>query len=116
KEDGLFLEEQTVGNGEMAGPRFSLKLEDEMAALLKGCAGRKIVFGIRPEEIRRTPEATGTNGQSMEAVVEAVEPGGAEAFFRFARGNHSFVARMPRGERARVSEKVSLSFDMTAAR
>jgi multiple sugar transport system ATP-binding protein len=116
KEGGLFLEEQNAGNGEVPGPRFSLRLEKETVAPLNGCAGKKIILGIRPEKICRMPQTMATNGQSVEAVVESVEPIGAETFIYFGRGRQSFVARMSGSERARVNEKLALTFDTSGAR
>lgn len=115
KENGLFLEEQNAGNGEMPTARFSVRLADEIAAHLKECAGEKIILGIRPEKIRSIAAAAGTNGQSVEAVVEIVEPAGAEKFIYFGRGKQSFVARMSRAEDVRVNEKMALTFDMSEA-
>jgi multiple sugar transport system ATP-binding protein len=113
KGNRLFLEEQNAGDGEVPGPRFSLKLEDAIAASLKDHVGKKIVFGIRPEKIGSTPEAMGINGQNVEAVVEVVEPIGAERFVCFGVGKQSFVARVSRAQHVRVNEKVALTFDMS---
>ncbi len=115
KESGLFLEEQNSGNGEVSGPRFSLRLDSEIAAALKVCAGKKIVFGIRPEKISRIPETVRMNGQNVEAIVEIVEPVGAEKFVHFARGKKSFVARMSRVEEVKANDKLTVTLDMAGA-
>jgi multiple sugar transport system ATP-binding protein len=90
-------------------------LAQEITARLKESAGKKIILGVRPEGIHRTPEAMGRNGQSVEAVVEIIELAGAERFVYLRRGKQSFVARLSRAEPVRVNEKLALTFDMSRA-
>jgi multiple sugar transport system ATP-binding protein len=115
KENGLFLEEQNTANGEMPTTRFSFRLTEEVAPRLKACAGKKIILAIRPEKIRRTLEAAATNGHSLEAIVEVVEPTGAERFVYFARGKQSLVVRMSRADHVKVNDRLALTFDLSEA-
>jgi len=113
KNDGLFVEEQNEGNGAVAGAQFSGRLENEAAAALKEYAGKKIVFGVRPEKMRVWQSAKRTNGSHIEAMVEVVEPVGAETFLYMGRGKQSLVARVSGGEQARIKEKLVLTFDIS---
>jgi multiple sugar transport system ATP-binding protein len=116
RDGGLFVEEQSEGNGAVAGAQFSARLQDEATAALKAYAGKKIVFGIRPEKMRVSESAMGANGSSIEAIVEVVEPVGAETFLYLGRGKQSLVARVGGGEQAKVKEKLALKLDMSGAR
>jgi multiple sugar transport system ATP-binding protein len=117
KDGGLFVEEQNGGNGEAIEPRISMRLENDIAMRMEAYAGKKIVFGIRPEKIHRAQRITGVaDGRSVEAVVEVIEPAGAETFLYFARGKRTLAVRMAGGNQAKVNEKLALSLDMTEAR
>jgi multiple sugar transport system ATP-binding protein len=115
KDAGLFLEEQGDANGAIAGSQFFARVEMEAATRLKQYAGKKIVFGIRPEKMHVSPMAA-ANGSNIEAVVEVVEPVGAETFLYLARGKQSLAARMNGGKNPQIKEKLALSFDIAQAR
>lgn len=113
KDAGLFVEEECGENREIGAERFSMKLEAESAEPLRGYVGKKIIFGLRPEKISR--QAMAGNGRNIEAVVELVEPVGAETLVYLARGKTSFVARFAGREQAKPNDKVMLSLDMASA-
>lgn len=115
KDGGLYVEEQSDANGETVGPHFSARLEMEAASRLKPYAGKKIVFGIRPERIQVSQMAA-ANGSNIEAVVEIVEPIGAETILYLARGKQSFTVRVNGGRSPELKEKLALSFEITEAR
>ena len=115
KAGGLFAEEQSEGNGPIAGPRFSAKVGDDVAALLQVYVGQRLILGIRPERMRVSRRVTEANGSNIEAVVKAVEAIGAETFLYLERGKQSLVARVNGEERARVKEKLAVSFDFSGA-
>jgi multiple sugar transport system ATP-binding protein len=115
KDSGLFVEEQSDANGAIVGSRFSAMLEIETASRLKQYAGKKIVFGLRPEKMH-TSQMVAANGSSIEGVVEVVESVGAETFLYLARGKQSLAARMNGGKNPEVKQKLALSFEMTEAR
>ena len=112
---GLFVEEQSDENSAMVGARFSAMLESDVASRLKQYAGKKIVFGIRPEKIHVSPTMA-ANGLNIEAVVEVVESVGAETFLYLARDKQSLAARITGWKYADAKEKLALSLEMTGAR
>jgi multiple sugar transport system ATP-binding protein len=116
KDGGFFVEEQSEGNGAVVGSRFSARLGNEENELLMGYLGKKVVFGIRPEKMRVSQNAVGTNGSNVEAMVEIVEQVGAETFLYLGRGKQSLVARVAAVEHAKVKEKLVLTFGMNGAR
>jgi multiple sugar transport system ATP-binding protein len=116
KEGGLFVEEQSEGNGAVVESRVSARLEDEAAAALKEYVGEKIVFGVRPEKMRVSQNAVGTNGANIKVIVEVVEPVGAEMFLYLGRGKQSLAARVAGEQLAKVKEKLTLIIEMKGAR
>jgi multiple sugar transport system ATP-binding protein len=115
KDGGVFIEEQNEGNGAVIGERLSAKLQDESAASLKDYAGKKVVIGIRPEKMSRKENRLASNGAGIQAVVELIEPVGAESFLYLSRGKQSLVFRTAPGEPVEVNDRIALDFDMTAA-
>ena len=76
-------------------------------------AGRAVVLGIRPEDVMETT----ANESGVDALVETVEPMGAETFLHLTTGSTAFIARVRpdspavRGGRIRVKftpEKIRL--------
>jgi multiple sugar transport system ATP-binding protein len=112
RENGLYFQEQSMA----AGQNFTLRVEDKMAPVLTGHAGKSVTFGIRPEHIAdRDSAAEASPEWTVEAVVERVEPLGAETHLYLRAGGHSFVARFPAMERMDVPRKMRLLFDMRKA-
>jgi multiple sugar transport system ATP-binding protein len=102
----IFQTENGAENG------LSLHIENETAKRLAGYAGRKVILGIRPEDIA---DKSGLSGQAVEAVADLIEPMGAETYLYATRGAHSFAVRLLAGWRAEARQKVSLGFDMRKA-
>jgi multiple sugar transport system ATP-binding protein len=113
-EKGLYFQAQS---GAAADWTFTMGVEDKMAAALADYAGRSVVFGIRPENIAdRNNASDAAPGWTVEAVVERVEPLGAETHLHLAGGGHTFVARFSAMEqRIEAPRKMTLVFDMRKA-
>jgi multiple sugar transport system ATP-binding protein len=99
---------QPVFIGETSGVRVALS-----AAQAGPAAGRAVVLGIRPEDMTEASDES----SAVEALVETVEPMGAETFLHLTAGTTDFTARVRpdspagRGQRIRlrfVSEKIRL--------
>jgi multiple sugar transport system ATP-binding protein len=79
--EGLFL--QASG--------FKLKIPEDMVARLKGYGQKKVIFGIRPEDL---PEADCTvPGETFDVLVEVMEPLGNEVYLDTKAAEHSLIAR-----------------------
>jgi multiple sugar transport system ATP-binding protein len=91
---GLYFAEQAgTKQGNKTG--FKLKLPREQATKLAAHAGRTVMLGLRPENVTVSMGGGPANSDSaVNAVVELVEPLGAETFFHLATAGHSFVARL----------------------
>jgi multiple sugar transport system ATP-binding protein len=116
KDSGLFVEEQSEGNGAVVGSQFSTRLQNEAAAALKEYVGAKIILGVRPEKMRVLQSGVEANGSNIQAMVEVVETVGAETFLYLERGKQSLVASLGAGKQARVKEKLALTIEMDGAR
>jgi multiple sugar transport system ATP-binding protein len=111
--DVCFREDATPGN---AGPCLKLAVSQEMATWLAAHDGKKVVLGIRPEHIAlQRGIGDAPSGQTVDAMVELVEPMGAETHLHAAVGNSSFVTRVQGGYSIKPGEKISLMFDMRSA-
>ena len=72
-------------------------------------AGRKVLFGIRPEAVRFDPEA------ELVSVVSLVEPTGSETHLIAHAGETEIVAVLKERMRIYEGETVKLSFDTAQA-
>ena len=79
--------------------------------------GKKVVLGVRPEDLKPSFDAQGPEGTGLRATVEMVEPMGAETNIYARAGSHFLVSRVERyiGHET-VGRSVSLQIDATKAR
>jgi multiple sugar transport system ATP-binding protein len=83
---------------------------------MRELAGRRIVLGIRPENIQQSGDARDAATENMmDAEVDLVEPMGPYVDLYLRRGGHSFTARIPGNNRVRVNQRVSFIFAMDQA-
>ena len=116
KEDALFFQER-AGTGPSARNPISVRLDDASAPPLRAYAGKSVVLGLRPEDIAcglHQPDAP--PGCTAEAVVEVVQPLGAETYLHLVSQAHSFVARVRATDHFSAQQSASLSFEMRHAR
>jgi len=76
---------------EMQGGAISLKLGDRKAAV--PFIGKEIVLGVRPEFCDLVPPGKAPSDNSFQAVVDIVEPMGAETYFYLQTGAHTVISR-----------------------
>ena len=95
---------------------FTLQLEDSHASCLSDFAGKDVVFGIRPEDIRDIVHVTNPHPHhQLTAKVEVVEPMGAEIFLYLTTGKHTFTARVDARATAAVNQDLNLVLAMEKA-
>jgi multiple sugar transport system ATP-binding protein len=94
---------------------FQLAVPSDYASVYDKYIGKDVTFGIRPEDIMDSPpEETGRGiWESTSAVVEVIEPLGAEVILELAKGEHSFTARVDPHSKSRLNEETGLFFDMS---
>ncbi len=86
-----------------------IRLPDEWKEIAEPYIDKKIVFGIRPEDIG-SPEAESKPGASkIKAKVEVIEPMGAETYLYLSTGEQSFISRVDAHRKTAVGEDIELS-------
>jgi multiple sugar transport system ATP-binding protein len=93
---------------------FQLKVPSEYAATYDKYVNKDVTFGIRPEDIvDEKPEERRGIWEKSSAVVEVIEPLGAEIIMELAKGEHNFTARVDPHSKARLNQETELYFDMS---
>ena len=92
---------------------FAVEIPSENAKTYEGHDGKKIIFGIRPEDIH-DPKFTPPNvhTENIEAQVDVTELMGNEIFLHMLSGENSFVARVDPRSSLHIGEKSQIAFDM----
>ena len=91
---------------------FTVPVDGSMAEKLSGQLERPVLLGCRPENIRANTEPAETISHAVQAVIEVIEPMGAESHFYLSTGAHSFVVRAQTRLRASSGDKIAVAFDM----
>ena len=76
---------------EAEGGAMSLVLDNRPAAT--PYVGKPITLGLRPEDCDLLPQGKAPTANTMEAMVDIVEPIGAETYFYLQTGAHTVVSR-----------------------
>ncbi len=86
---------------------FNVTLKGEIAEKMRPYVGKEILMGIRPEDLEFTakPEA----GNNLKAVVEVIEPLGAETHLFLNTKDHSIVARTSPENIFKVGDEVNFT-------
>jgi multiple sugar transport system ATP-binding protein len=92
---------------------FKLKIPDKYTSAYKSYVGKDVTFGMRPEDILdEIPEERRGTWEKFNAVVEVIEPLGAEIILELSKGGHSFTARVDPHSKSRLNQEVTVYFDM----
>lgn len=84
-------------------------------AALQPYAGKKVVFGIRPEDIHQNATQAPIAGHSITANVEVVEPMGSEIYLYVAVGGASVTARIKSDQEPEVNRPYVVDIAMEKA-
>jgi multiple sugar transport system ATP-binding protein len=92
---------------------FQVKVPKEYQDVYGSYKDKDVTFGIRPEDIADALQE-GSQGQfeKLNAVVEGVEPLGAEIILEIMSGEQRFTARVDPQSKSRLNEQVDVYFDM----
>lgn len=92
---------------------FIVKLPPDKAAKVKDYNGRKVIFGIRPEDVHDRETYIGPISENTaRARVELVEMLGAEQFVYLSTEKHPFVAKFDPFIKVRLGEEREVVFNM----
>ncbi|MHB9154369.1 MAG: ABC transporter ATP-binding protein [Endomicrobiales bacterium] len=94
---------------------FELKMPKEFREALLPHAGKKMMLGIRPEDIYDKLFYTlgPKEGNSLSATVEVVEPLGSEIFLHFNTGKNTLVAKVDSHNQAKPNQVIELVINLT---
>ena len=111
-----FFDATLVGeNGDLYvdGGTFRLKVPKEKVQVLLPLKGKKVIFGIRPDDIH-DPEFTPPNitAGKIKAQVDVTELMGNEVFVHLLMGEKSFVGRFDPRTGARVGNTIETVVNM----
>ena len=100
---------------EMEGGVIECRFREQERPALKPFVGKEVILGIRPEDIELSLQARNPGEVVFQAVVDLVEPMGAETNFYLQTGNHTVICR----SQAMVDQREvghRLQFQLNAAR
>src|SRR5438034_6341438 len=90
-------------------PGIKIKVPPQMAQSLMPYKGQTVTLGVRPEDLR-VGASSDSPDLSFDAVVEVVEPLGAEILLDTKAANQQIVARVDPTVKTKPHEKIRLSF------
>jgi multiple sugar transport system ATP-binding protein len=91
---------------------FRIKVTDKIKSRMTDGVGKKVIFGIRPEDIFHPDYvASGINAESIEATVDVTELMGNEIFLYLMSGEHSYIARIDTRGHVHSGDKINMVFN-----
>jgi multiple sugar transport system ATP-binding protein len=107
----IWLQEKNVKEGSQG---FTLRVVPEMNEALQAYVGQSAVLGVRPEDIYDRLFYTGgiSDKSTVKAIVDVVEPMGAEKYLYLSTGKNTIVARVEPSNSAKPHQDIELVFNM----
>jgi multiple sugar transport system ATP-binding protein len=91
---------------------FRIKIPGTVKARMKDTAGKKVIFGIRPENIHYPGFiAAGTSTVDVESTVDVTELMGNEIILYLMTGDQPYIARVDPRAHAKVGDSIKMAFD-----
>jgi multiple sugar transport system ATP-binding protein len=98
------------------GAPVTITLDERLAAMGRGHAGKPVVFGIRPEDVQdRQGVADADPSRVATVTVEVSEPMGSETYLYLTTGASSFIARVRPTDHFRPDQKTDVLFKLDNA-
>jgi multiple sugar transport system ATP-binding protein len=92
---------------------FRVRIVEDMYDKILHYEGKEIIFGIRPEDIYDKLFAIqASSDNTVKALIDVVEPLGAEVFLYITAGKSSFIARVSGNNRSEIGQDLDVVFDM----
>ena len=92
---------------------FSMEVPSDLANLAKDWTGKKVIFGIRPEDIQDRVYARDINpAWVLRSMVEVHEPLGSDVILYLSSGAHSIVARVDAHSQAKMGQTAEVVFNL----
>lgn len=110
KDGEIYLQEDAEN------PSFEVKVLPDQMKLLKEYKDKKVVFGIRPEDVYDKLYYPNPQPEHViKAKVDVVEPLGSETYVYLNTGNNTIVARFESMAQVKVDQQVEVVLDMKKA-
>jgi multiple sugar transport system ATP-binding protein len=95
------------------GPGFKLRVPEDRINILKDHLGKKLIFGIRPEDIHdRQYAPPSIIAEPVTATVDVTELMGSEVYVYLVSDGKSYIGRFDPRTSARVGKQIDTVFDM----
>jgi len=92
---------------------FTLEVPPDLAAAARTRVGRKVIFGIRPEDIQdRALVGDAPRGWTITAAVDVHEPLGSDVILYLTAGGKSIVARVDARSTAKMGDTIDVVCNM----
>lgn len=92
---------------------FQVAIPEHLADPYRPYTGKRVIFGIRPEDIHdREYQPPGIVPSPVEAVVDVIEQMGNEMILYLTKDNKTFIARTDPRTKARVGGDIGMMFNM----
>ncbi len=99
-----------------SGAGWRVPLSGAVGQIAQKCQGRKVVLGIRPEDISDARHVEGgRSGATVDATIDVSEPMGAETFLYLRTAGHGVVGKVRSNERYDFGQQVRLNLDLDRA-
>ncbi len=96
--------------------RFKVRVSDEHREKVAPYTDKKMIFGIRPEDVWTRANAIGpTEGREVTSLIEVVEPMGSEVYLYLNTGISSYIARVKSHPKSAVRQNIDMVFNMDKA-
>jgi multiple sugar transport system ATP-binding protein len=92
---------------------MQIKLPDEWKDVAGPFIDKKIVFGVRPEDIGSPEAESKSDASKIKAKVEVIEPMGAETYLYLSAGEQAFISRVDAHRKTSVGDDIELSVSMS---
>src|SRR5512133_505177 len=98
------------GRAQLKGDGLEVGLSGAQAKVVESYNGRKLVLGIRPEQLGEMSQGEDETHGEIQALVEVVESMGSEQHLYLVAGSKSFVAKLDGSLPVSIGDKVRLAF------
>jgi len=92
---------------------FRLPVVEERRAALTPYIGKKVILGIRPEDIHDDEFVQAHPEWTLEVNVDVVEPMGSETYIYFVLDGVNVIARVEPTSKARIKQRHKVAFAMS---
>jgi multiple sugar transport system ATP-binding protein len=103
-----------AGGQKLSTPKYELPVPQSLRKVTEGKDGKKIVVGIRPENILDADRQTRGETTRVTAEVEIAEPLGHEVVVHAKLGDDLVVAKLEAHHIPRMGEKIELVLELDA--